>query len=225
MGLWRRLPCHVGGGRIRASDSSPSALKLRQPGPEMLSMTLWWITEGSVLTTLSPVAHTPQLLANTVADLISSLGIRFLGTGGASTERDQGKGIPGRIGLLDTGSQNQDQGCQLMQGLSRNPQDLLQEDPAKGHILKECQRCTQGPGPSLTPEEDLLQDQLHHLLQGKKQGIPGHQARLLSQVGKGRRLPGGIRSSTSPGLKTVDPGDPFILHQEGLKNQLQLDQN
>ena len=106
-------------------------------------------------------------------DLISSHGVRLLGTGGASTEIDQGKGIPGRIGLLDTGSQNQDQGCQLMQGLSRNPQDLLQEDPAKGHILKECQRCTQGPGPSLTPEEDLFQDQLHHLLQGKKQGIPG----------------------------------------------------
>ena len=107
------------------------------------------------------------------SDLISSHGIRLLGRGGTSTEIDQGKGAPGKIGLLDTGSQNQYQGWQLMQGLSSDPQDLPQENPAKGHILKECQRCTQGPGPSLTQEEDLLQDQLHHLLQGKKQGMPG----------------------------------------------------
>ena len=100
------------------------------------------------------------------SDLISCPGVKLLSI---STGRDQGKGVPGKIGLL-TGSRNQDQGGQVMQGLSSNPQDLPQESPAKGHALIGCQGCTQGPGQSRSL---LLQDQHHHLPQGDRQGIPG----------------------------------------------------
>ena len=151
------------------------------------------------------------------SDLISTLGVQLISS---STEMDRGMGVPGKIGLV-TWSQNRDQGGQEMQVLSSVPQDLPRESPARGHALKECQGCTQGQGPSqsLTPEEALLQDQHLHLPQGKEQDIPGavfcifvkviisklhspdpgQQTRLLSRVGKGRRLPGGIRSSSSPG--------------------------
>ena len=95
-------------------------------------------------------------------------------------------------------------------GLSR---DLLRGNLATGHALVE--GCAQGPAPVLTPEENLLQDLHHHLLLGKEQGLsgkmllnhrffnqsnsPGNQVGLSNQAGKGRRLPGGIRSSSSPG--------------------------
>ena len=108
------------------------------------------------------------------SDLIRCPGVKLLSI---STGRDQGKGVPGKIGLL-TGSRNQDQGGQVMQGLPSDPQDLPQQNPVKGHALIGCQGCIQGPGPGpsqgLAPEEDLLQDQLHHLPQGKEQGIPGN---------------------------------------------------
>lgn len=204
--MWRRLSFPVGGGRIRVLDSSPSARKQRRQGLETLSMALWWITRRFVWTTPSPLAPTPRPQANTMADPISPLGVQLLGTGSTSTEKGQGR--------KDLVTGNRDQG-----GISRG---LPRENPAAGRAPVEFQGCAQGPAPVLTPEENLLQDLHHHLLLGKEQGSSGKQIGSWSQAGKGRRLPGGIRSSSSPGLRIVDPGDLFRLHQEGMKVQLHL---
>merc|ERR1719295_703378 len=93
--MWRRLSSLADGGKIGALGSLPSDLRKRQPGPEMLSMTQWWIKQEFVWTILSPVAPTPRPLANTVADPISWSsginGVQLHSTGSTSTERGRGK--------------------------------------------------------------------------------------------------------------------------------------